>query len=196
MLYAAAYSSSGLTKREERVFGHELAWKLLFYGMEREYGRSRSSLQVVRDPFGKPFFFDCPVQFSISHCAGLACCVFSEKEIGVDAERVRPYEPKLAKRICTPAELAFLEAAPEKETALMTLWTLKESMMKATGRGFRLGFRNAEFLWEQGRLRPARKELQSISFQPFSDLLISVCGFGPMPERVELLNGEMFLREF
>ncbi len=122
--------------------------------------------------------------------------MFSEKEIGVDAERVRPYDLKLARRICTPAELTFLEAAPEKGTALMTLWTLKESMMKATGKGFRLGFRNAEFLWEQGRLRPAQKELQSVNFQPFSDLLISVCGFGSLPKKVELLEAEPLFQEF
>ena len=196
MLCAAAYSPSGLSKKAEGVLGHELAWRLLFYGMEREYGRSRSSLQIAHGPHGKPFFSNCSVKFSVSHCTGLACCVFSEKEIGVDAERVRPYDLKRARRICTPAELTFLEAAPEKGTALMTLWTLKESMMKATGKGFRLGFRNAEFLWEQGRLRPAQKELQSVNFQPFSDLLISVCGFGSLPKKVELLEAEPLFQEF
>ncbi len=190
MLYAAAYPPLGSSKKEEKLFGHELAYQLLYYGMEREYGKKRSSLRLEHGPHGKPFFSNSSVCFSLSHCAGLACCTFSDREIGVDVERVRPYDPKLAKRICTPSELGFLENAPNRGEALILLWTLKESLLKATGEGFHYGFQNAEFLFERGVIHPARKELRSISFQSVPGVFLSVCGFGKLPEKLELLEAK------
>ncbi len=192
VLYAVNYPLGSLSKKEEARYGHELAWRLLYYVMEQKYGRKWSSLTLVRNSHGKPRFSNCPVQFSLSHCAGFVCCTFSEWEIGIDAERLRPYDPKLARRICAPAELKALEALPERAKNLMTLWTLKESLMKAVGEGFHYGFQNAEFLWEHESFQPVREDICAVSFSPVSDILVSACGFGPLPKKVELLDLDLF----
>lgn len=196
MLYAVAYPPFERSKKEEKLFGHDLAWRLLYHVMEREYGRKPSSLQVVYEPHGKPGFSECGLSFSLSHCAGFVCCALSDREIGVDAERLRPYDPRLARRICTSAELAFLEKSPERDRDLMTLWTLKESLMKAVGEGFHYGFQKAEFVWRQGGFCPVRKELHAVSLQPVPGVLVSACAFSPVPEKVELLDAKLLFREF
>ncbi len=56
----------------------------------------------------------------------------------------------LAERVCTPAELAYLRAAPapERRRALVRLWTRKEAFAKAVGRGLELPFETLDVLGE------------------------------------------------
>ena len=64
--------------------------------------------------------------------------------IGVDAEQAdRPmYRSGLGKHVCTPHELQMLEELPEPERdgALVRLWTLKEAYSKARGLGMQFKF--------------------------------------------------------
>ena len=57
--------------------------------------------------------------------------------VGVDVERLRKVNPGLAERFFSPDEVAMLKAlSPEKQTEqFIQLWTLKESFLKAIGRG-------------------------------------------------------------
>ncbi len=64
-------------------------------------------------------------------------CALAPFPVGIDVERLRPVNPGLAERFFTPAEFTSLQAMqPDERTEkFIELWTLKESFLKAIGRG-------------------------------------------------------------
>ena len=84
-----------------------------------------------------------PLRFNVSHTRGLVVCLVGrERELGVDAEcldRDRRWLD-IAARFFAPAEARALREVPAARRALRFLeyWTLKESYVKARGRGLTL----------------------------------------------------------
>lgn len=102
-----------------------------------------SSLTVKTGAHGKPYFADSPLHFNLSHCSmgqtALVCCAVSSSPVGVDCAAVRPFDDRLAHRICTQDEYSALLRASDPATQLMTLWTQKESAVKLSGCGLSAG---------------------------------------------------------
>jgi 4'-phosphopantetheinyl transferase len=93
--------------------------------------------------------------------------------VGVDVERVRPFDMDLAERFFTPQENAFLRSAPEAERQLrfFDLWTLKESFLKAVGCGLAAPLNSFSVLPEGADFRLeaegyAGYRLQRLPFDP------------------------------
>jgi 4'-phosphopantetheinyl transferase len=84
------------------------------------------------------------LQFNWSHSGNKAIIAVARNVVpGIDIERLRP-RPKvmqLAERFFHPAEVAALEALEEnqREEAFLRLWTGKEAVLKALGRGLAFG---------------------------------------------------------
>ena len=181
LLYAAAYECPFPGKPEERRYQHELARRLLYAALKEEYDIDRESLVIQRGEYGKPYFEHCPVRFNLSHCGqggkGLVCCALSEFEVGVDCAPLRPYDDRLARRICTDSEYTALQTAADPGKLLMTLWTQKESYMKLTGAGFRQGFRVEA---------AALPDVFTKTFDTGSGFLVTVCsGNKTLPQEVK-----------
>ena len=84
-----------------------------------------------------------PLRFNVSHADGLVVCLVSRaRALGVDAESLRRRRRWLdiAERFFAPAEARALSGVPAARLALRFLeyWTLKESYVKARGRGLTL----------------------------------------------------------
>ncbi|MCL2108704.1 MAG: 4'-phosphopantetheinyl transferase superfamily protein [Oscillospiraceae bacterium] len=58
-------------------------------------------------------------------------------ELGADIEQIKPYKQSTAARCFTPNELEWLQNQ-SSNAAFFYLWTAKESVMKAVGKGFAL----------------------------------------------------------
>ena len=95
---------------------------------------------------GKPILANSPSalvpRFNLAHTAGLVACAFSRDfEVGIDVEnRQRTVNLDVARRFFAPAEVAYLEQAPEdrREDIFLLFWTLKEAYIKARGLGLSL----------------------------------------------------------
>lgn len=155
LIYAVRYGQRLSSRREEAALQRQLARGLLRLALRREYGLELDALPMDRGPHGKPYFVGAPVHFSLSHCPGLVCCCLHTGEVGVDAEGPRPFSQRLARRICTKEEAAWLATSPNPARDLIALWTLKESVMKLEGRGIAMGFQNAAFTFPEGKPRSA-----------------------------------------
>jgi phosphopantetheine--protein transferase-like protein len=60
-------------------------------------------------------------------------CVISTVEVGIDIQDIRPYNPAVAKRVCTEKELEQLGKCKNPEMLFCKLWTIKESNIKMCG---------------------------------------------------------------
>ncbi|MDR3320659.1 MAG: 4'-phosphopantetheinyl transferase superfamily protein [Desulfovibrio sp.] len=75
--------------------------------------------------------------FNLSHAGDYVVLATAQNEVGVDIEPVHAYEDAVAERCLTPEEHAWRKRRGGK-WAFYKLWTAKESVMKATGKGFTL----------------------------------------------------------
>ena len=75
------------------------------------------SLKLEQDfcytPLGKPYI-DGSKHFNISHCEDFLVIAVSNTEIGVDVEKVKEYNFKLANKVFNVSELAFVEKSKNK----------------------------------------------------------------------------------
>jgi 4'-phosphopantetheinyl transferase len=97
---------------------------------------------------GKPSLDRRQLHFNASDSGDLAVVALAPGEIGVDLEVRRRLSDRdrLARRICTSAELRRLYSLPDDQIdeALLRLWTFKEAALKATGTGLPGGLQNVD----------------------------------------------------
>lgn len=110
--------------------------------LARYTGLPAAALRIVEGAGGKPELAgarpEAGVRFNVSHSGGLALLAFAAgAPLGVDVEaiRERPALVRLADRFFSPEERDAMRAAPDRTTAFLTLWTIKEAAIKATGEG-------------------------------------------------------------
>ena len=75
-------------------------------------------------------------------CKKAGMLEIGEEPVGIDIERIRPVKEGLCRRVCTPEELAYLQAAPEELSSdpaslrrFFEIWTGKEAYFKKCGTG-------------------------------------------------------------
>ena len=108
-------------------------------------GTAPRDLAFHTDPFGKPHLSGPGPHFNLSHTTGMAVAAISPHgPVGVDVEAVNAALAtlELARSIFTPAEVTDLQAHPHFPTAFTRLWSAKEAVIKADGRGLTLNLSN------------------------------------------------------
>lgn len=121
-------------QRLEGRSGHEVGRELLAKAYREKTGDELPPIHIAGR--GKPYFENSPLHFSISHTKYHAFCALAECPVGIDAEEMdRSISPRLAEKILSPAEKERYAAAPDRQTALLRLWVLKEAAVKLTGDG-------------------------------------------------------------
>jgi len=107
------------------------------YALCREFAVRNEEIEFIKSDDGKPYVKGVPVYFNVSHAGDFVVCAFSEHEVGVDIERVRDVDLKLARRYFCECECEdlFAQDADRRIDYFFSLWTLKESYMKWLGRG-------------------------------------------------------------
>lgn len=141
-------STERVLKNEQHSHAHSLLSRAL-----KELGIDYvpNVTPIVFGAHGKPSLAERPdVHYNISHADGIAAVAVSKYECGIDCERVREYDPRVMKRVCSETEQALINAAPKAERGMLffRLWTLKEAYVKALGKGFSFPLREAEFAFE------------------------------------------------
>ena len=98
---------------------------------------------------GKPFLKKYPkAHFNISHSGDYVVVAFSDCPVGIDIEKNKGNRLKVAKRFFTQEELDDLFAFAKEEEQInyfYQLWTLKESYMKAVGKGMSMSLSSFSF---------------------------------------------------
>lgn len=124
-------------------------------------GRPAETLELREGPHGRPQLDAAQagtLDFNWSHSGSLALVALARRVApGVDVEhrRARPKALDIARRYFGAAEADRLAALPPaaRDDAFLALWTAKEAVLKALGRGLAFGLHRLEIALETGRPR-------------------------------------------
>ena len=138
-----------------------------------ENGLSESSLKYSENekPFADNLFFN------ISHSGDYVVGVVSDCDVGCDIERISGAPLEVAEHYFCPGELAYIKNAKNKDKVFFTLWTLKESYMKMTGRGMSLSLDSFEIVPRAGGFTIGNPPENHCFFKTveFEDYVFSIC---------------------
>ncbi len=115
------------------------------------------ALAIVEEEHGKPALLHREMEFNASHSGDLVALAFAkETAVGIDVERRRQLHDvlALARRYFSEEELAIVSSASDPDDAFFAIWTAKEAIVKASGKGigsgdlhgFTVPFRNRRLL--------------------------------------------------
>ncbi len=100
-----------------------------------------TNYRLYYNEYGKPYLESGELFFNLSHSGEYVACAISDKEIGIDIQKVCMKKHAM-KKICTLEELAWIKTAED----FTRVWAIKESYAKAKGKGIALGFHNINAL--------------------------------------------------
>ncbi len=124
----------------------EAAHSLLRRAVADKLGARTEQVKICKDAKGRPYIEGMSNIFvSLSHSKGTVICAVSDKEIGVDVERCSKRRKSVESRVFTDCETSLIDKADNEDKAFFTLWTLKESYLKAIGTGFAGNAKSIEF---------------------------------------------------
>ena len=123
------------------------------------------------------------VFFNISHSGEVAVLGISDREIGVDVEKIKHFKDSLIDYVFAPQEQDMTKelatAGNDIDKVYTRLWTVKESIMKYSGKGITLGPKNILLRAENGKIKAssAACDCEALSLIPFEydDYQITVC---------------------
>ena len=146
-----------------------LAWYLLYVALS---DRGIKEYSVSFGENGKPYFTELPLFFNLSHTDNFVCCAVGEREVGVDAEKIKSVKEGVIKKVLTENERNTLK---DTDADFIRYWTLKESILKHCGSGITPEIYGLDF--------SAFAEKESFSFNSLfftvkkkDKYYISVCG--------------------
>lgn len=101
---------------------------------------------LTENEFGKPEFSDIPdLYFNLSHSGKRVAVAIGNVPMGVDIEKIEKANLQIADRFFRPMERRWIRENPEEvNERFYRMWTMKESFMKATGRGMKLSMTDFE----------------------------------------------------
>ncbi|WP_167957225.1 4'-phosphopantetheinyl transferase family protein [Anaerosporobacter faecicola] len=123
---------------------------LIIMELSNKLGMSREKVNISYNPYGKPYIANQRnFHFNISHSGSYVVIATSRYKIGVDIERNTKIDISIAKNIFTQNEYQYIDSfrtEDDRICAFYNLWTLKESYVKALGKGLKIPFNAFEFV--------------------------------------------------
>lgn len=95
------------------------------------------SYQIYCQNGGKPMLTGInPICFNLSHAGDYAVCAVADTSVGIDIEGKHKINEKVMKKCFSEKEKIWVnEVLEEKQERFFRLWTAKEAVSKATGKG-------------------------------------------------------------
>lgn len=171
-MYKYFFEKTGILSPKEQSFA---AHSLLKRCLAKHFGIDANDIVIKKDLNGAPYIEGMNGIFvSLTHTGGMVACAFADSRVGVDAEAITARRKGVEKRVFTPDESRLIDGAEDENTAFFTLWTLKESWLKAIGTGFAGNAKEIEFY---SLTNPVISNSDSFSFftEIQGDCVLSVC---------------------
>lgn len=110
---------------------------LLLYSLNQNSIQKVNRLpKLVYTSYGKPQWKNISSFFNITHSGNMVACAYGyDKNIGIDIELIKNYSIDMFAEILTLKEYEQLKKS-NNIIKLIQIWTIKEAVLKADGRGF------------------------------------------------------------
>jgi 4'-phosphopantetheinyl transferase len=129
----------GWQERQARILGKHMLLKLL-----KDFDLSLTLADLRYTEFNKPYLssgFD----FSIAHSNEIVICAGAiNAEIGADIEKMLPIEISDYEDHLTTNEWNLIHKASDVQIAFYQIWTKKEALLKALGKGVNIDFKKLD----------------------------------------------------
>lgn len=144
--------------------------------------------QIRRNIFGRPYLPGTH-HFSISYSGRMVICAVAENQrVGIDIERIRKIDVKEYNSVLNPQDLNYISQSGDELAAFFRVWTSKESLMKADGRGFMIDMDQITFHHGEGMIHGESRRWKLRSFNTLPGYEIALCS--------EKDDNEISFREF
>lgn len=160
-------------KQEDVPWQHILADVL-----KKDYGIENCP-EILRDDMGKPYLEGVPVHFNVSHSGVYMAIAVSKMPVGIDIQETREIKEGMFSKVVQPQESSLI--GKDRQRDFLRLWSLKESFVKAEGKGLRIPMKdyffekeNERYLVNYGGQRAMWKF--NIEETLMENYFISVCG--------------------
>lgn len=146
------------SKRKNKIFTYTLPLnrrQCLCSGLIEKYVSDVYEFSIEdfgADNNGKPRINnDIGINYSISHSDNIVICAVSRNNIGCDIEKIKKLSSNIAERFFCEGEKAYLNKFSDSdfENEFFRLWTIKESYIKMTGTGLRIGLDSFEISFDK-----------------------------------------------
>jgi 4'-phosphopantetheinyl transferase len=142
--------------------------------------------------YGKPYLMHTPsIYFNISHSGNWVVCAIDDYEVGIDVEKIENIDLDIAKSFFSKKEyMDLMKKVPaKKKEYFYDLWTLKESYIKACGKGLSLDLRSFSIGIEKNNIiLETKSDFKNYFFNQYNidkNYKLSVCTLeGTFPEEV------------
>lgn len=124
-------------KNRSSVIQTAAAGYLLYYGL-KQLGMDIHTVSIKNGPHGKPYLSDCPdIHFNLSHSGEYAVMALSDRNVGIDIEKLRPVGTSVIKKAFGEKAAEEFVNLPEEDSIqkFAELWTSAESYGKLSGEG-------------------------------------------------------------
>lgn len=146
----------------------------------KELNISNQDIVFSKNEFGKPYLIDYPeFQFNIAHTHNAIVIAFSKQEIGIDIEKIKVPEFKIAKRFFTSSENNYIFSQKNPEYAFYEIWTKKEAYIKYLGTGLSTPLKSFDVL--------DQKHSPYLHTFKIKEYLISTCCMGDMKTNLSFI---------
>lgn len=128
---------------------------------------------ILETEYEKPYI---PNQdyFNISHSGDYVVLAQAETEVGVDIEKINDRHLNVAERVFTERELLWMNE--DSKERFFILWTQKEAVMKAVGKGLSLAPESFDVMPFQENKSIVIDDMQLYcTTQKYKDCYLSVC---------------------
>ncbi len=150
------YQMLKFPKRKSEWLGARLLAKDLIRAVDKRWGKQELyEIEVLNEKSGAPILvvsgvLGNPGKVSLSHSNGVALCAYSPDDIqfGIDLERIESRSKEFVEDFFTMGEVdqAIKLPAERRDVFVTTMWSGKESVLKALSSGLRVDTRTVEVL--------------------------------------------------
>ena len=107
--------------------------------LDKVLKKLKISDEIIYNEYGKPYLKSNKIYFSLSDSKEYTVCAISDKEIGVDIEKIT-YKKRVINKVCNSEEIKKINT-PEDFTKI---WVKKESYSKLIGIGLSFDFKKID----------------------------------------------------
>ncbi|UAC49646.1 4'-phosphopantetheinyl transferase superfamily protein [Bacillus aquiflavi] len=183
-----------------------LAEALLRLIVCRKLDLRNDQIRLKQTKFGKPYLdLDSELHFNISHSGDWVVCAIDRQSVGVDVQEIIDIEYKeIAQNYFTEEEYLFImnESLTNQLKKFYWIWTLKESYIKADGKGLSIPLKSFSFhisnpndikMLTSNRLKECYFKLFNIA----PNYVMSACNLNNhFPNQITYLNQHDLINDF